>query len=85
VLKGSKITELPDGKLAALGNGKTVKISPDHGTTWNTVVEPTPVQPNGLLYAPARQSFFIWQSDCKDQVLTNAVWRHEYRLEAKQQ
>ena len=82
VLKGSRIIELPDGKLAMNG-GKNIKVSADQGTTWTPVCEPVPGSPAGLIYAPARQSFFIWYWDCKDKVLTNAVWRHEYRIEPK--
>jgi hypothetical protein len=36
-----------------------------------------------VIYAPARQAFFIWHWDCKDKVLTNAIWRHDFRIEAK--
>jgi photosystem II stability/assembly factor-like uncharacterized protein len=75
-IKGSRIIELPDGKLAANGS-KNIKISSDRGATW------TPVPPAGLIYAPARQAFFIWHWDCKDKVLTNAVWRHEYQVQPK--
>jgi photosystem II stability/assembly factor-like uncharacterized protein len=82
VLKGSEVVELPDRRLAAVG-GKGLKVSADQGATWTSVGEPTPVQPAGVIYAPARQSFFIWNWDCKDRVLTNAIWRHEYRVEAK--
>lgn len=79
VVKGSRIIELPDGKLAAIG-GKQIKISGDRGASWTPVKEPTPVQPAGVIYAPARRSFFIWQWDCGNKVLTNAIWRHEYHL-----
>lgn len=82
VIKGSQIIELPDGKLAATG-GKNIKVSSDQGATWMPVCEPMPVPPAGVIYAPARQAFFIWHWDCKDKVLTNAVWRHEYRMESK--
>lgn len=82
VLRGSRIVELPDGRLASLG-GKGVKVSPDHGASWTPVAEPAPVQPAGLVYSPARQALFIWNWDCGGKVLTNAIWRHEYRVESK--
>ena len=82
VIKGSQLVELPDGKLAAVA-GKGLKISADHGATWTPVGEPTPVQPAGVIYAPARRAFFIWNWDCGNKVLTNAVWRHDYRVESK--
>jgi photosystem II stability/assembly factor-like uncharacterized protein len=84
VIKGSRIIELPDGKLAVNG-GKNIKVSSDHGASWTAVGEPTPVPIAGLIYAPARQAFFIWHWDCKDKVLTNAVWRHDHRIEPKSQ
>ncbi len=82
VIKGSRIIELPDGKLAVNG-GKNIKVSSDKGATWTPVSEALPVPTAGLIYAPARQAFFIWNWDCKDKVLTNAVWRHDYRVELK--
>ena len=82
VIKGSQIIELPDQRLATVA-GKGLKVSSDRGTTWTPVGEPTPVQPAGVIYAPVRQAFFIWNWDCGNKVLTNAVWRHEYRIEPK--
>ncbi len=82
VLKGSKIIELPDGTLAGIA-GKGIKVSSDHGATWKAVLDPTPVQPAGVIYTPARQAFFIWNWDCGNKVLTNAVWRQDYRVEPK--
>jgi photosystem II stability/assembly factor-like uncharacterized protein len=82
VLKASRLIELPEGKLVATA-GKSIKISSDHGATWTAILSPTPAQPAGIVYAPARQSFYIWYWDCKDIVATNAIWRHEYRLTAK--
>ncbi|HMJ90172.1 MAG TPA: hypothetical protein VK530_10170 [Candidatus Acidoferrum sp.] len=82
VLKGARIIELPDRKLA-LNGGKNIKVSSDQGATWTPVCEPMPGSPAGLIYAAARHSFFIWYWDCKDKVLTNAVWRHDYRIESK--
>ena len=82
-IKGSHLIELPDHKLAAIG-GKGIKVSADHGATWTPVLVPLPIQPSGLIYAPLRQAFFVWQWDCGDKVLTNAVYRHDYRIDSKQ-
>ena len=82
VLKGPMIIELPDGRLAAVG-GKSVKVSADHGTNWSPVVAPAPIQPSGVIYAPVRQALYIWQWDCGNKVLTNAVWRHDYEVQPK--
>lgn len=81
-IKGSAIIELPDAKLAAV-SGKSIKTSSNHGATWTPLLEPTPVQPAGVVYAPARQAFFIWHWDCGTKVLTNAIWRHDYQSDAK--
>ncbi|MBI5383160.1 MAG: hypothetical protein HZA90_00580 [Verrucomicrobia bacterium] len=81
-IKGSMIIELPDGRLAAVA-GKGIKVSSDHGANWTPVLEPAPVQPSGLIYAPARQALYVWHWDCGNQVLTNAVWRHDYAIESK--
>jgi photosystem II stability/assembly factor-like uncharacterized protein len=81
VIRGSHLIELPDGRLAAVG-GKCVKVSSDQGATWTQVADPAPIQPAGLVYAPARQAFFIWQWDCGKQVLTNAIFRCDYPIES---
>jgi photosystem II stability/assembly factor-like uncharacterized protein len=82
VVRGSMIIELPDGRLAAVA-GKGLKVSSDHGASWTPLLDPTPVQPSGAIYAPARHAFYIWQWDCGNKVLTNAVWRYDYRIESK--
>ena len=73
-----------NGKLAGLGN-KSVRISSDHGATWPPILESTATQPAGVIYSPARQAFFAWNWDCGNKVLTNGVWRHDYRVEPKSQ
>jgi len=81
VIKGSHLIELPDGRLAAVG-GKNLKVSSDQGSTWTQIAEPTPVQPAGVVYAPARQAFFIWQWDCGNKVLTNSIFRYDFPIPA---
>ncbi|MEY2411039.1 MAG: hypothetical protein QOF48_3709 [Verrucomicrobiota bacterium] len=76
-IKGSKIIELPGGKLAAVA-GKTIKVSSDQGASWKPVMDPLPVPASGLIYSPARGSVFIWHWDCGNKVLTNAIWRHAF-------
>ena len=51
-------------------------------TTWTQIAEPTPVQPAGVVYAPARQAFFIWQWDCGNKVLTNSIFRYDFPIPA---
>jgi hypothetical protein len=43
-------------------------------------MDPVSFQPAGVIYAPARKAFFVWNWDCKNQVLTNAIWRHDYAV-----
>jgi photosystem II stability/assembly factor-like uncharacterized protein len=81
IIKASTIIELPDGRLAAVAS-KSVKVSSDHGANWTPLLDPMPIQPSGVIYAPARRAFFIWQWDCGNKVLTNAVWRHNYPVES---
>ncbi|HEY0457147.1 MAG TPA: hypothetical protein VGE41_12285 [Verrucomicrobiae bacterium] len=83
VVRGSRLIELPDQKLAALG-GKGIKISADQGATWTPILEPTPGKPAGLVYAPQRKAFFIWNWDCGNKVLTNAIWRNAWSTSAKE-
>lgn len=78
-IKGSQLIELPDGKLAAVG-GNCLKVSSDQGATWTQVAEPTPVQAAGVVYSPVRQAFFIWQWDCGNKVLPNAIFRYDYPI-----
>jgi len=79
-IKGSHVIELPNGSLAAVG-GKTLKVSSDKGSTWRPICEPMPIQPAGLIYAPAHKAFYIWQWDCKDKVLTNAIYRFDQQID----
>jgi len=81
VIKGSRLIELPDHSLAAVG-GKNIKRSGDQGATWTPLLEPLPVSAAGVVYSPARNAFYIWHWDCGNKVLTNAIWRHDYRIEA---
>jgi hypothetical protein len=78
-VKGTSLIELPNGNLAAMA-GKMVAISTRHGADWSTIMDPVPVQPSGLVYAPARNAFYVWHWDCGNKVLTNAIWRHEHQL-----
>jgi hypothetical protein len=57
------ITELPDGRLAAIGR-QVVILSADHGATWSAVGPGLPFPPSGLAYAPYRKAFFAWYFTC---------------------
>jgi hypothetical protein len=73
--------ELPDGRLAALGNQK-VMLSADHGATWNPVGDDFPFGgPNGLAYSAFGRAFFVWHFTCGDSpepVPTDAIMRAHF-------
>jgi len=81
VIKGAHVIELPDGRLAAVG-AKCIKVSSDKGSSWTPVAEAAPIQAAGLVYSPERQAFFVWQNDCGNKVLTNAIFRYDYPIGA---
>ncbi|MGA2864478.1 MAG: hypothetical protein ABSF95_08310 [Verrucomicrobiota bacterium] len=76
-IKGAHVIELPDGRLAAVG-ANCIKVSSDKGSSWAQVAEPTPIQAAGVVYSPERQAFFVWQWDCGNKVLPNAIFRCDY-------
>lgn len=60
---GPALLELPDGRLAALGQGYVV-VSRDHGSSWQRVGSPLPYLPVGMVYSRFRKSFYVWRFDC---------------------
>jgi len=69
--------ELPDGRIVTVGSA-TLMASADHGTSWQPLADPLPFTANGVAYSPFRNAFYIWQWDCKDVVLPNAIMRFGY-------
>ena len=69
--------ELPDGRIVTVG-GTTLMASADHGTTWQPLADPLPFTPSGVTYSAFRNAFYVWQWDCKDVVLPNAIMRFGY-------
>lgn len=53
-------------------------MSADHATTWQPVGDALPFKPNGVTYSAFRNAFYVWQWDCKDVVLPNAIMRFGY-------
>ena len=66
--------ELPDGRIVSLSS-QHVMISSDHGSSWNPFGPPLPFRPVGITYSKADNSFYIWQFDCGNKVLPNAVMK----------
>ncbi len=69
--------ELPDGRLVTVG-ATTLMASADHGMTWTPLGDPLPFMANGVTYSAFRNAFFVWQWDCKNTVLPNAIMRFGY-------
>jgi len=40
--------------------------------------DPLPFTANGVTYSAFRNAFYVWQWDCKDVVLPNAIMRFGY-------
>jgi len=71
--------ELPDGRVAVLGKDH-VLLSSDHGKTWTPVGDPLPLPGGGYggargpTYSARTKTFYVWQWDCTNVVLPNAIW-----------
>jgi hypothetical protein len=78
-LRGLHPIELPDGRLAAVGNSNVV-ISTNGGSTWTPVDPALPYSALGVVYSQARQAFFIWNWDCSNNVLPNAIMKLDYPI-----
>jgi photosystem II stability/assembly factor-like uncharacterized protein len=69
--------ELPDGRIVTVG-ATTLMISADQGTSWEPIADPLPFPPYGVTYSAFRNAFYVWQWDCKEVVLPNAIMRFGY-------
>jgi hypothetical protein len=59
----TNLAELPDDVLVTIGSQNLV-ASEDGGLTWTAVGPALPYVPNGVTYAPLRDAYYIWRSDC---------------------
>jgi len=66
--------ELPDRRIVSLSR-QHVMISSDHGVNWQTFGPPLPFTPVGITYSDFDKSFYIWQFDCGNKVLPNAIMK----------
>jgi hypothetical protein len=64
--------ELPDGRIVSLSS-QYVMISSDHGVHWQSFGPQLPFRPVGISYSDFDKSFYIWQFDCGNKVLPNAI------------
>ena len=81
VLKAVPPVQLPDGRIAAVGNN-TIVVSNDHGAHWQPASARLPFNDaNGLVYSPYQKAFFIKHSQCvaeRDTVLPDAIMRFDF-------
>ena len=66
--------ELPDGRIVSLSS-QHVMISSDHGSNWQPFGPQLPFTPVGISYSDFDKSFYIWQFDCGNKVLPNAIMK----------
>ena len=64
--------ELPDKRIVVI-QGDHLVISSDGGATFTPIGETLPFKAAGVTYSVERRTFFIWQWDCGNIVLPNAI------------
>jgi photosystem II stability/assembly factor-like uncharacterized protein len=69
--------ELPDGRIVSVGSS-TLVVSADQGDTWQPIADALPFTPSGVSYSPYRNAFYVWQWDCQNAVLPDAIARFGY-------
>jgi hypothetical protein len=69
--------ELPDGRIVTVGD-TTLVVSADQGETWQPLADALPFTPNGVSYSAYRNAFYVWQWDCGEVVLADAIARFGY-------
>jgi hypothetical protein len=74
--------ELPDGRLAALGQ-RRVLVSDDAGETWRVVTSAAPFEPAGVIYAVDRRAFYVWHWTCASQIAEDAVMAYDWDYETE--
>ena len=57
------LVQLPTGVMVTIGNSNLL-ASNDGGVTWETLGPALPYQPNGVTYAPLRDTYYIWRFSC---------------------
>jgi photosystem II stability/assembly factor-like uncharacterized protein len=73
--------ELPDGRILAV-RGDHVAVSADQGESFAPIGETLPFKAAGVIYSVAQRTLFVWQWDCGDIVLPNAIASAGFDYEA---
>jgi hypothetical protein len=55
-----------------VGNGHLV-VTKDKGKTWTQIGPNPPFKPFGVTYSVGTKTFYVWQYDCGNKVLPNAI------------
>lgn len=76
------LLELPDGRLAMMSRYEGVKVADADFTTLTQVSERPPFDSDGLVYSEPNRAFFIWNADCGEVVLDDAIMRADFDYEA---
>lgn len=74
----ASLTELPDGRILALGEEYPLATS-DKGQTWTRVGGKLPFKGQncgtyGLTYSPEQRAIFINHNDCTGKIIEDSVW-----------
>jgi photosystem II stability/assembly factor-like uncharacterized protein len=64
--------ELPDGRILQV-KGEQLVASEDQGDSWNAVGEALPFAAAGVTFSAATKTLYVWQWDCGEVVLPNAI------------
>jgi photosystem II stability/assembly factor-like uncharacterized protein len=78
-LKNVTPVELPSGHIVAVGE-TTLMITGDAGANWVPLGPPLPYRPDGLIYSRPRKAFYMWRSECKQEVSRDAVMSFSFEV-----
>lgn len=74
--------ELPDGRIAALGNHRVV-VSEDKGEHWVVVSPVTPIDPVAITYSEVGRTFYIRRFTCEDDVPRDGILAYAWDYETQ--
>ena len=79
VLYGN-LLELPDGRLAAVGN-RTIVVSDDDGRNWSDATTTMPFAPGGVTYSTENRAFYIWTASPDPKVPEESILKYDWDYE----
>lgn len=72
--------ELPDGRIAALGQRRIV-LSGDKGQTWRVVSADLPFKATGIVYSAQARAFYAYHWTCEAEIPEDAVMSYAFDYE----